>query len=184
MCHTYIHAPLMMMHQVHVMAGCHRYSTHTPAAASLSPVTAFFSCLQIGHWLGLQQTWAQATTDQADGCVASADYTSQLAVVNGDSDGVRDTPPQTVAASGSDMPIFFNCTGTSLSTFFPKQSCTAATGYPAGNNYFANFVNFLSYYARPCVVGPHTFTPGQNARARCVYECYRQNQCFDGSFKW
>jgi hypothetical protein len=31
---------------------------------------------------------------------------------------------------------------------------------------------------------PTTFTPGQYARARCVFECYRQNKCFDGSFRW
>lgn len=97
--------------------------------------------MQIGHWLGLGHTWAQSTLNpKAAACAASADYTSIVTVENGDSDGVRDTPPQ--ATDSSDRYITFSCNNPDA-MFTPSQSCTPAVGFPQGGNFFANGANIM-----------------------------------------
>jgi hypothetical protein len=131
---------------------------------------------QVGHWVGLSHTWAQAATDQTTGCLESAKYTSWAALYAGDSDAVRDTPPQ--AANDAGKPILFDCNSGPT----PLQSCDASLGFPSGDNYYANFANYMSYsyLNNGCT---WTLTPSQNARSRCVYECHRLNACFDSSFR-
>lgn len=95
--------------------------------------------LQVGHYFGLSHTWAQATGgNQTQGCEQSAQVTSLDAVFVGNSDAVRDTPPQAATADGS--PIRFGC---NAGTPTPLRSCTTAVGFPQGDNYYANFVNYM-----------------------------------------
>lgn len=99
---------------------------------------------EIGHWLGLSHTWAENTpaniTDKAAACAASANYTSISTVSQGDSDAVRDTPPQ--ANFDNNKAVFFKCSGPN-NLFTPTQSCTTATGFPSGDSYYANGANMM-----------------------------------------
>jgi hypothetical protein len=94
--------------------------------------------VQIGHWFGLAHTWAQTAESRQEGCQASADYKNIVTVKDGDSGGVRDTPPQATGADG--QPIFFDCAGTTPS---PLQSCSSGLDFPQGDTYYANFANVM-----------------------------------------
>jgi hypothetical protein len=98
----------------------------------------------VGHWLGLAHTWAQTTTsDKEAACSASADYTSITRVMPGDSDAVRDTPPQ--ATDSEDVAFYFRCTAGAgaAGSVTPKQSCTSEVNYLQGDKYFANIANHM-----------------------------------------
>jgi hypothetical protein len=71
-------------------------------------------------------------------------------VVYGRSDGVRDTPAQSLnytADGGTDILRFVKCdpeTGAYRNTTaLAQKSCTSATGYPAGDRYYNNYNNLM-----------------------------------------
>jgi hypothetical protein len=85
---------------------------------------------------------------------------------------VRDTVAQSL--NGTNNPVtnilrFVACdpeTGAyGNTTAFAQQSCHSGTGYPAGDGYYNNYNNLMSYGDRYCL---RTLTPGQGARARCA----------------
>lgn len=87
------------------------------------------------------------------------------------SDGVRDTPAQSLNGtknSVTDILRFIGCdpeTGAyANTTAYAQQSCTSESGYAAGDDYYNNYNNLMSYGDRHCL---RTLTPGQGARARC-----------------
>lgn len=87
------------------------------------------------------------------------------------SDGVRDTPAQSLNGTKNgvtDILRFIGCdpeTGAySNTTAYAQQSCTSNTGFEAGDGYYNNYNNLMSYGDRHCL---RTLTPGQGARARC-----------------
>lgn len=107
-------------------------------------------------------------------------------------DGIRDTPPQLPAkfAAGKEPAeaIFFECNADG--TFNPNaagmqpQALSCAAG---GNLYFNNFYNTMSYWTSRCAANRRTprsrqttFTPGQIARMRCAWRCFRQQECTAG----
>lgn len=97
--------------------------------------------LQIGHWVGLSHTWSQGGRPAppiSNQCQASADYASFANVRDGDADAVRDTTPQARTPAG--QPIDFTCDANGVPT--PLQSCSSPA-FPAGDNYFANFANYM-----------------------------------------
>ena len=130
-------------------------------------------------------------------------------ILSGMSDGVRDTPAQSL--NGTYNPVtnilrFINCdpvTGAyTNTTAFAQQSCTSATGFPAGDKFYNNFNNLMrcaccepsddlallscspllachlavtcSYGDKSCL---RTITPGQAARARCAIKCMWRQEC-------
>lgn len=102
------------------------------------------------------------------------------------SDGVRDTPPQLANRTSNDG-LNFGCDADG--SFNPKNAsqgpALACNGQqPTGGRYYNNFNNFMSYFSGTCDAGEHskTFSAGQIARTRCVWSCYRDNQCGSGSF--
>lgn len=102
-------------------------------------------------------------------------------IAAGRSDGVRDTPAQSLNGTANDVTNilrFINCDPTTgeytNSTAYAQQSCTAAVGFPDGDKYFNNFNNLMSYGDKTCL---RTLTPGQGARARCAYKCMMKKAC-------
>lgn len=82
-------------------------------------------------------------------CQASASM-EPANIVKGHSDGVRDTPPQslnTSATHGTDILRFIGCdplTGAyNNKTALAQQSCTSATGFPAGDKFYNNHNNLM-----------------------------------------
>jgi hypothetical protein len=137
----------------------------TPAVLYL-PVR-FSALLQM-----LAHTWNQVGGGSvANQCVASASLSARD-IVEGYSDGVRDTVAQSL--NGTVNPVtnilrFVACdpvTGAYTNTTAnAQQSCHSGTGYPAGDGYYNNYNNLMSYGDRYCL---RTLTPGQGARARCA----------------
>jgi hypothetical protein len=92
-------------------------------------------------------------------------------IISARSDGVRDTPAQSLNGtrnSVTDILRFIGCdpqTGRyTNNTAYAQQSCTSAEGYAPGDGYINNYNNLMSYGDRLCL---RTLTAGQGARARC-----------------
>lgn len=147
-----------------------------------------FSALQ-HPWNNNQQ---QALTD-AQLCAQSTgpNAINVVAISKRLSDGVRDTTPQLLRrAVNNNGPLglqFFACNADgSFNPEDPNQgpplACNGAA--PTGGKYFNNFNNVMSYYFNGCGARQRakTFSAGQLARMRCVWSCYRDNQCGTGSF--
>lgn len=144
--------------------------------------------------LYLQHTWNQnqraATLTDDQLCKQSMTNFAEFISI-GISDGIRDTPPQ-LPDREKNRPIFFSCNkdGTvnpkNLST--PAISCNGGSvdgGTSVTAKYYNNFYNIMSYYQSQCTrsaTRKRTFTAGQNARMKCVYRCYRANECGAGNF--
>jgi hypothetical protein len=136
-----------------------------------------------------QHTWYQGDAgDATTACRDQKDYANHKNVDEGISDGVRDTPPQLPLEFGNSTtnakPIFFNCKADG--SFNPQgegmQAVTMSTCAANGQLYFNNIENMMSYHNTDCDKGSRkkTFTPGQIARARCIWRCYRARECFVG----
>ncbi|WIA14405.1 hypothetical protein OEZ85_002931 [Tetradesmus obliquus] len=140
---------------------------------------------EIGHQLMLHHTWYEerrfgGKPSLQEQCEMSAS-THPADIIAGRSDGVRDTPAQSLNGtrnSVTDILRFVDCnlqTGAySNTTAYAQQSCSAAVGFPQGSNYFNNFNNLMSYGDKTCL---RTLTAGQGARARCAIKCMRRMQC-------
>ena len=116
----------------------------------------------------------------AEQCSASASM-NPANVIDGRSDGVRDTPAQSLNGTRNnvtDILRFLHCnvrTGAYKNqTAFAQQSCTGETGYERGDTYYNNYNNLMSYGDRTCL---RTITPGQGARARCALKCMWREEC-------
>jgi hypothetical protein len=140
--------------------------------------------------LPLQHTWNEAAVDATTGCQQSTGYASAANLNAGRTDGIRDTPPQlpeTFAAGATKSgPIFFRCTGDG--SFDPAATQQAMSCAAGGKLYFNNFHNIMSYWDPTCDIRrkPNTrqatFTPGQIARMRCEWRCFRMQECGGGTF--
>lgn len=144
---------------------------------------AFHACVPLQM---LRHTWYEAyeTThppvqSQCKGSASMDPYD----IMAGRSDGVRDTPAQSLNGSASldqktDILRFVKCdqqTGAYKNrTAFAQQSCTSEVGFPNGDKYYNNFGNLMSYGDKTCL---RTLTPGQGARVRCGLKCIRQGSC-------
>jgi hypothetical protein len=107
-------------------------------------------------------------------CAKSASMDA-IDIVSARSDGVRDTPAQSL--NGTHNPVtdilrFVHCdpeTGHYTNTSaYAQQSCTPENGFETGEGYYNNYNNLMSYGDRTCL---RTLTPGQGARARCAIKC-------------
>ncbi|WIA21072.1 hypothetical protein OEZ85_005392 [Tetradesmus obliquus] len=134
---------------------------------------------EVGHQLMLHHTWFEATWERQEAAAqchgsASMDPTDIAAFR---SDGVRDTTAQSLNYTGQII-RFVGChPATGLytnSSINAQQSCTSAVGFPAGDAYYNNYNNLMSYGDKTCL---RTITAGQAARARCAVKCMVLGQC-------
>lgn len=142
---------------------------------------------EVAHYLAVGHTWYQSGYYQGNGTASIKEQCELNAsedveqIVRYISDGVRDTPPQSL--NGSFIPgvtptsilRFVKCdekTGAYTNTSaFAQQSCTAEHGFPAGEPFYNNYNNLMSYGDKSCL---RLLTPGQGARARCAWKCLRK----------